>query len=213
MKRILATSLLVILLLTAFTGVAYADENELPDPGLLPDSPFYFLKSWFERLAGFFTFNILDKVTRNVDLAELRLAEARALAENGKTSAVGDALERYQSHLDQALAKADEAKANGLNVDEVTSLVAEATLKHQGVLADVYQKVPEEAKPAIEEAMNAGMRGHEEAVRAVSEENRNEVLENTQEQRQNADEILEEVRSRDVPGTEVPVKDVPVPGR
>lgn len=43
---------------------------------------------------------------------------------------------------------------------------SEATLKHQAVLADVYERVPEQAKGAIQRAIEAGMRGHEETFKA-----------------------------------------------
>lgn len=56
----------------------------LPDPGTLPDSPFYGLKRFFEGIGTAFTFDQEARATRSLELAELRLAETRAIAEKGK---------------------------------------------------------------------------------------------------------------------------------
>lgn len=147
----------------------------LPNPGLLPDSPFYFLKNWGERVGTFFTFGDMAKAERFADLAEIRLSEAQALVEKEKPEVSEKTLIRYQNRLSHALTKAEEAKTKGHDVDEVLTKVAEATLKHQEVLANVYEKVPEQAKEAIQRAMEASMHGHEEALRAISGQKREEV--------------------------------------
>ncbi|MEK7635690.1 MAG: DUF5667 domain-containing protein [Patescibacteria group bacterium] len=58
MKKYLIISFLTAIVLT---GIASAQAS-LPDAGLLPDSPFYFLKSWKESIQLFFTFNAENKV-------------------------------------------------------------------------------------------------------------------------------------------------------
>ena len=50
MKKIILLTTLLFLIFSFGTGVL-AQKVELPDPGLTPDSPFYFLKSWKERIA------------------------------------------------------------------------------------------------------------------------------------------------------------------
>lgn len=178
-----------------FAGVAQAQTqtNDLPEPGMLPDSPFYFLKSWSEAMGTFFTFGDVAKVERFVNLSEKRLAEAQALVAKGKPEVAEKAVLRYQDQLGAALTKAEEAKAKGLDTDEVLAKVAESTLKHQAVLADVYEKVPEQAKGAIQRAMQAGMRGHEEALKAVSGQKREEVMEQVEQKRREVEQRLEEM--------------------
>jgi uncharacterized protein YehS (DUF1456 family) len=46
----------------------------------------------------------------------------------------------------------------------VEQLVAKATSHHLEVLNEVYSKVSEHAKPAIEDAINASVKGREKAV-------------------------------------------------
>lgn len=193
-KKLIVLSLLSLL----FVGVVYAQNEELPEPGLLPDSPFYFLKSWSEAIGTFFTFGDVAKAGRYLSLSEKRLAEAKALVEKGKPEFAERAIGRYQEQLNRALTKAEEAKTKGLDTDEVLTRVSEATLKHEAVLADIYEKVPEQAKPAIERAMEAGARGHEEALEAISKEKQAEIMEKVEEKRQEVEEKLEDLRKKGV---------------
>jgi len=173
-------------------------------PGLLPDSPFYFVKSWSEGIGTFFTFGDVAKAERFLNLSEKRLAEADALVAKGKPEAAEGAIGRYQEHLGRALTKAEEAKTKGFDTDEVLAKVAETTLKHQAVLADVYEKVPTQAKSAIERAMQASMRGHEEALRAVSGQKREEVMEQAEQKRQEVEQKLKGLRDKGIPIPTIP---------
>jgi hypothetical protein len=227
LKKLLLVPLLVMFLLA---GTAQAQTpnsinpadlttgqaNDLAEAGMLPDSPFYFLKSWSESLGTFLTFGDVAKAERFLNLSEKRLAEARALVVKGKPEVAEKAVGRYQEQLNRALAKAEEAKAKGLDTDEVLAKVSEATLKHQAVLADVYERVPEQAKAAIQRAMQAGMRGHEEALEAVSGQKREEVMEQVEQKRQEVEEKLEELRDKGIPIPTIPTKEEierRIPGR
>ncbi len=198
-KKILLVSFLSMFL---FAGIAQAQTNDLPKPGLLPDSPFYFLENWSESIGTFFTFNDAAKAERFLNLAEERLAEINALIDKGRPDVAEKAVEKHQEQLNQALTKAEKAKEKGLDTDEVLAKVSEVTLKHQEILADVYEKVPEQAQPAIERAMQAGMQGHERALEAVSEEKREEVKQNMKEKRQEVEQRLEKLRNN---------KGIPIP--
>lgn len=194
--KLIFVSFLVMILLS---GTALAGGEDLPDPGMLLDSPFYFLKTWGEGIVTFFTFDNVAKAERFIYLAEKRLAEAKALAEKGKSDSAQITILRYQEHLEKALAKAREAKEKGLDTDEVLAKVSEATLKHLTVLADVYEQVPDEAKPAIQKAMEKSIRGNEEALKAVSGQKREEVLEKSDKQRQDVEKRLNKLREEGVP--------------
>lgn len=160
---------LALLAAALFAGAAHAQQqaDDLPDPGMLPDHPLYFMTSAWERVGTFFTFGEASKAERELELAGKRLAEARALAEQGKPEAAERAAERYRKQLDRALSKAEEARAEGEDPEgEALNDVSEATSRHQAVLADVYEKMPEEARPGIERAMEASKRGGERASKA-----------------------------------------------
>lgn len=202
---------LAIFLLTGVTQAhqahTKAHTNDLPKPGILPDSPFYFLKSWSESIGTFFTFGGVAKAERLLNLSKKRLAEAKALSTKGKPALVEKTIKRYQDQWINALTKARETKAKGLDTDEVLAKVAEATLKHQVVLADIYERVPEQAKPAIERAMIAGMHGNKEALTAVSGEKRAEILQRVEQKRQEAEQRLEDLRNKGIPIPPTPTRE------
>lgn len=184
-----------------------APDIELPEPGILPNRPFYFLKGWVEAIGNFFTFGDIAKTRRYFHLAEKRLAEVRALVEEGRPELVERILGRYQEHLEKAMGRANAAKEKGQNIEEVLARVAEATLKHQSVLAGVYEKVPEAAKSGIERAMEVSLRGHKQALEALSKEKKKEVFERTEEQRKKVEEQIERLEKRGIRLPPLPTKE------
>lgn len=169
--RTITISLLIILALVFSMGsVVLAKETKLPDPGLTPDSAFYFIEMVSERISTFFTFGDLKKAERHANLAIERLAEAQAVVGKGKTKFVEKTLARYEKQLENSIARAQKAQAKGKNIGKVLELlskVGKATSVHLEVLAEVGEKVPEQAKSAIENAMTASLKGHEKAVEAL----------------------------------------------
>ncbi len=195
-KKLLLVPILAIFL---FAGVTQAQTNDLPGPGMLPDSPLYFLKSLTENIGTFFTLGDTAKAERYLNLSERRLAEARSLIAKDRADLAEEAIKRYEKQVNRALERTNEARKRGINTDEVLVRVSEATLKHQAVLADVYERVPEQARAGIEQAMQAGMHRHEESLRAISEENREAIMENVREKSQELRAIHEKLRERGVP--------------
>ena len=166
MKKIVLITILSFLLFSFGIQVS-AEETDLPSPGLLPDSPFYFLETIAEEIITFFTFGDLKKAERYAALAAERLAEVQAVVEKGKPEFVEKTLARYESQLNNSIARAERAQVKGQNTEQVMAKVGQATSKHLEVLAEVYEKIPDQAKPAIENAMKASVKGHEKAVEAL----------------------------------------------
>ncbi len=143
MKKII---FLFIILSFVIAGCKALAEESLPNPGTLPDSTFYFLKTWKETIQTFFTFGEENKAKQFLHLSEVRLAEYQKMIEKGKTEIAEKTLEKYERQLNQALGKTEEAKDKGKDVERLTELISEKVLKHQEVLLEVYEKVPEQAK-------------------------------------------------------------------
>jgi len=161
---------LISLFFLASFNFAQAQEVELPSPGLTPDNPFYFLEIIAEEIGTFFTFGDLKKAERHATLAAERLVEARAVVEKGKPELVEKTLERYEMQLNKSMARVEKAESKGENTEKITEVLAKvgrATSKHLEVLAEAYEKVPEEAKSAVENAMKASVKGHEKAVEVL----------------------------------------------
>ena len=163
MKKIFSIFIFILLLTI---HVAIAQEEELPDPGILPDSALYGLKKAAEAVGTFFTFGQEKKAERMLQLAEKRLAEAEAVGKEGKKAAADKAIKGYQKAIENAQIHARNAERKA----EVLEKVALATSKHLSILDKVKDKVSEEAKEAITKAKEASMNEQKKALRALSED-------------------------------------------
>ena len=196
MKKIFLIPLLALFLVA---GTANAQVEDLPKPGILPGNPLHILEIVSEGIGTLFTFGDVAKAERHLALAGERLAEASALAEKGKANRAEKATGKYQERLDKALAKTEDAKKAERDTDAVLEKIAEAMIRHQEVLAGVYEKVPEQAKEAIQKAMENSARGYEIALDAVSKEKQEEVRSRVEQDTKDVEERLEDLRKQGLP--------------
>lgn len=209
MKKLVATTLVVALLFVA--GAVWAQEGtettpsakrikQLPDPGITPDSPLYFFDTLFERMGLFFARGAEAKARKALAISEEKLAEAKVMADQGKEDAAEVAANRYGETISVVAGALAQAAKTGEAFDEaLKSLIAKATSVHLSVLSEVYEKVPEKAKPAIEKAMEKSSRGSEGAMKAIElKETRERVREEVKERRQEVKERLEKLRERGI---------------
>jgi|GEM_PF-1829517 hypothetical protein len=166
---------LVLTVLLGFGFAAVAQDAALSDAGTLPDSPFYFLKTWKESIQTFFTFGAEKKAEQYLHLAEVRLAEYQKMAEKGKAEAAQKTIEKYEEQLNRALEKAGEAKDEGRDVQKINETISETIIRHREVLGRVLEQVPEEAKKGIENAIEVSQRGFENAIQAVTGDKKGEL--------------------------------------
>ena len=162
---ILISSLIVTSLL--LSGTAYAQGEELPDPGITPDSPFYFLDTWGKNIGLFFAFGPEAKARKALEYAEERLAEAQAMAIKNKVREMERAADSYNGFLAMVRERAEEVEQQGVSED-ISETVALATAKHLRVLDKVKDKVPEEAEETIARAREASMNGQRNALLALA---------------------------------------------
>ncbi|MDO8452248.1 MAG: DUF5667 domain-containing protein [bacterium] len=160
-------SLIIVLPFLIVGSSALAQSNDLPDPGLTPDSNFYFLKIWKESIQTFFTFGEENKARQLLRLSEVRLAEYKKMIEKGKTEIAQKALDKYEKQFNRALEKADQTQEKGKNVEKLKEAISEKILKHQEVLKNILEKAPEQAKQGIEKAIEASQKGFEEKLAEV----------------------------------------------
>ncbi|APH38115.1 DUF5667 domain-containing protein [Methanohalophilus halophilus] len=165
MKKIIVSILIMFLL----SGAASA-QPELPEPGILPDSPFYGPKKVIEGIGDVFAFSEEAKVERALDHAELRLAEAEAMADKGKPEYINDLTREYGENIN----KSTEIAASSPPGDEKEQLaerISNATSQHINVLDGVQERVPDQAKEKIADARERSIRGNQEALKALAQEN------------------------------------------
>ncbi len=157
-------------------GVVLAQNGVLPDPGLTPDSPFYFLEIIAEKIGNFFTFGDKAKAERMVDLMDERMAEAQKMLKEKKVEPAKKALERYQKHFQEFEKKLEKMGREGESLDGVIEKVVIATEKHIAVLEKVYEKAPYEAKNTILRVMGVSLRGQEKALFVLNQRNSERAL-------------------------------------
>ena len=166
MKNLLAYMVLFTLVMSPIA----AAEDQLPGPGILPDSPFYGLKRALEAVGTAFTFGDEAKIKRGMKLAEMRLAEMQAMAEKGKPEFVDALSDEYEAKVDEALERARNAKQTA-NREQLLVRVSEATMRHIGVLEGVLAEVPEQFRASIMTARETSMTGNLEALESLGGDN------------------------------------------
>jgi len=138
--------------------------------------------------------------------------------------AVEIALQQFEAMSEFGEEISQIAQGIGLNVTEVGELIAEATSKHLEVLAEVYDRAPEQAQPAIERAMANLMIRHQRRVQALEQrgakvppspaiperiQERVEERIQEQERRREQESTQEKQREGIMSGTTSPIPDVP----
>ena len=152
-----------------FTAVAMpvsalAQTEAVAKPGIF----FYLVDTTFEKVGLFFTFNSEKKARKALVYADKRLAEIEAIDETGKPDVLKSLIANYENNIALAVKKSkditDKEKA-----EELFTSIAENTSKNQEVLSAVLIKVPEEAKEAIAQAIEASKKNQEEALQQIAE--------------------------------------------
>lgn len=144
LNKIYLTSVMVMITVLAALSVG-AKVDGLPNPGITPDSPFYFLDRWtsvFQSPAA---------------QADERAAEVVAMAQEGKLLGLEKGLAQYE----KAMAKREEQSSKG---EEEAEEVARQSANHLAVLARVKEQVPAEAQDGIGRAIERSTAGRENAL-------------------------------------------------
>jgi hypothetical protein len=150
--------LLILAVLLSFPG-AFA-----VDAGTLPDSPLYFFDGLAESFSLFFTSEPLAKAKLQLELAEERLAECDALPDKGKEQWCPALMKRYEGSLNSAFELLNTTRGLTSNL---TSLVENETSKHIRTLTQLLGRVPEQARPALQRAINVSQIGQPAPLRQI----------------------------------------------
>jgi hypothetical protein len=152
MKRIL--SMTTILALMVLMAIPVEAQTELPDPGITPDSPFYFMDRLFD------VFQSAEAI------ADERASEMVAMAQKENAEGLEIAREGYERAMEKRQQEAEE--------DENTAEeVVQQSSNHMAVLARVREEVSEQTRAGIDQAINESARGRENALTALKRKNPN----------------------------------------
>lgn len=162
--------------------------------GLTPKSIFYFFDKWSEWLTLQVTFNPVKKAERQLEYANERVAEAKALQDAGDLNKeyAEKLKDAYQKLTENVTAREQEVKLEGEDVSELVKKIEDISARHEEVLQNVLDKAPEEAKDAIEHALEVSRRGHDQAIESIQKE----VEDGTIEEDELDEDTKKEVQSR-----------------
>lgn len=168
MKKLFIVPLICILALTfCFGGAAYAQGEEgLPDPGITPDSPFYFADKWAKQFALMFTFKAENKVQKALQYAEERLAEVDAMLARNRFREATEANNEYQNYLAIATQYTERARNKGIDTSETVALTVSG---HLGFVNDSIAGAPENAKMILTQTREGARVCQETALRSMAQ--------------------------------------------
>jgi hypothetical protein len=145
--RIAAVALIGAAFLVFGAGSAVAISS-----GAVPGDPLYSVKRTVERVSLAMHRDAVGRAALHLKFAEHRLQELAALAASGKdTSEVAADL---VAELEGAESDALHANALGHDADALLAKVQAMISKHVAILTDVLEKVPDQAKDAIQHAID-----------------------------------------------------------
>ena len=131
------------------------DYNNLPNPGLLPDSPFYFLKRWGENIQTFFTIDDYQRAQLQLHFAQLRLAEAKAELQQNNTNLTDQMLADYNKDIQSVSTATEKLAQEG---KETTGLISTIQKREETRLALLNNQLAKTTDPAerqkIQNAIN-----------------------------------------------------------
>jgi len=113
-----------------------------------------------DALAALTRSDTMHAAEMNLAAMEGRLNRIRARVQDPEALQI--ALQQFDDMAGFVQEISQIAEETDVNVAEVAELVTEATSRHLEVLAELYEEVPEEAKEAVQRAMEESFRGYEE---------------------------------------------------
>ncbi len=154
------------------TGVSYAHGVDLGvDPGILPTSPFYFVKEWRRAVQRVFTFNAVKKADLELNILNERAAEAQKISVDDPQNieAVKKALGNYIEAHDRLANRLRALKetSQSPNVDKLLDKLVEKTAKHESLFEDISKEFDD--KDEIKKLAKSAKDDLDEAVSLASE--------------------------------------------
>lgn len=116
----------------------------IENPGILPSSPFYFLKEWQRGIKKIFTFDPVKKAELELGESNERAAEIKKLEEitPSNIEAITKAATNYQKNIEQLKNQLEGLKetSQNPNVDKLLDKLVERSLQHQQLFNNLMLK-------------------------------------------------------------------------
>lgn len=145
----------------AQTAEITIEDLGIKDPGMLPTSPFYFLKNWTRGIKRIITIDPTKKAELELEIINQQAAEIKKVEETASSptrlNAISKAINNYQNNVNRLknrLETINETSQNP-NIDKIMEKLVDRSIKHQELFDDLRQKF-EGRENLIQELENAG---------------------------------------------------------
>lgn len=175
--------------------------GEVTKAGILPDSPFYFIKNSVRWIQLTITTDSLKKAKLELKFAGEDVLATQEMVKKGKEISE-EQIEKYQEHFDKVLEHANKAEKEGKDTSELAQKILENHLKHVEVLLKNLEKIDNvKAKEAITQAIANSTKNIDERARAILEsgdypEYKNDLSEKIEEALEKIDENASETEEK-----------------
>jgi len=126
---------------TSATPSAAVSTEELPAVRLLPDNPFYFLKTLKEKIQLAFARGASAQADLLLDFSQKRLAEALRVAEKGKVHISEKLFEAFGKDIEMAQEKIATAKAKGERTYGLLVKLQETVVYQKEIVGELQEEV------------------------------------------------------------------------
>jgi uncharacterized protein DUF5667 len=164
LTRLAAVAVLGVMVLVLGAGSAIAASS-----GALPGDPLYGVKRTVERVSLAMHRDPVGRAALHLQFADTRLHEVSALVLAGKDP--DDLIDDLEAELNGAEHDALDAVALGLDAEALLAHVREMIAKHISVLNGVLGKVPDQAKDAIQHAIDNANKAQENVQHGRGQDN------------------------------------------
>jgi len=151
MKKVISFTIFILVLFLVSTP-SFAQENvgsgsaqtqvdyTLPYPGLLPDSPFYFLRATRDKIISLLISDPLKKAEFDLLQADKRLAAGMYLRDKKKYEMAATSISKGENYFESAITQAKIAKNKGQSVGDIASRLYKSAQKHEEVIKDLESR-------------------------------------------------------------------------
>lgn len=141
MPKSLLIFFVLIGILGSYASSVVAQDN---DPGLLPHSPFYFLKGLSRTIQKIFTFTNAGKVEVALEIARIKMAELRKIQETipDNIDAISRALEKYAGNASYLYSKLQKVapQESGQRLSQIFNALTATIFNHQQIFDELRAK-------------------------------------------------------------------------
>ena len=166
--------------------------GKVVNPGILPDSPFYFTKSCSRAGRFFFTFNSQKKAELALRFANEDILAIKKLCDRAEYISTGKQCGRFQKQFQRALKWVEQARQEGKDIQWMMDKLKEDHLGQQRVLASVLENVPEWAREGVLITIDESSSGLEKTIEKI--EGKPELSRFQQELNLQFSNVAEEIR-------------------